>query len=36
MRLWLISPACLPLEEDELKVLKKLLDKAMSEMEFVK
>ena len=27
---------CLPLEEDELKVLKKLLDKAMSEMEFVK
>ena len=27
---------CLPLEEEELKALKKLLDKAMSEMEFVK
>ena len=27
---------CLPLEEEELRVLKKLLDKAMAEMEFVK
>ena len=27
---------CLPLEEEELRVLKKFLDKAMAEMEFVK
>ncbi len=31
-----LMSGCIPLEDDELKTLKKLLDKAMSGMEFVK